>query len=143
MAGLSRDSTIRIWPATGGAARVVLASAGQGAATTRLGYTPDGRHLAILGGGEELTGIQLWAVGGATEPVTLRTLGPGPLGFAFAPDGERVATVHSDGSVRIWSCDICGPVEKLLDTAAARAARPFTPDERRTFLLDGDRSEQG
>ncbi|MGI5145465.1 hypothetical protein ACQEVC_03525 [Plantactinospora sp. CA-294935] len=139
VAGLSRDSTIRIWPATGGAARVVLASAGQGAATTRLGYTPDGRHLAILGGGEELTGIQLWAVGGATEPVTLRTLGPGPLGFAFAPDGERVATVHSDGSVRIWSCDVCGPLDTLLGTAATRATRPFTPDERRTFLLDGER----
>ncbi|MFY1675355.1 hypothetical protein ACN27G_36400 [Plantactinospora sp. WMMB334] len=143
VAGLSRDSTIRIWPVTGGAARVVLPSAGQGAATTRLGYTPDGRHLAILGGGEELAGVQLWAASGATEPVTLRTLGPGPLGFAFAPDGERVATVHSDGSVRLWRCDVCGPVERLLAAAATRATRPFTPDERHTFLLDGEQAGRG
>ena len=61
----------------------------------RLTYTPDGRHLALLGGGE-LTGIQLWAADpGATEPVTLHPLGPGPLGFAFSPDGGRAATVHS------------------------------------------------
>ncbi|MBF9129980.1 hypothetical protein I0C86_13560 [Plantactinospora sp. S1510] len=135
VAGLGRDGTIRIWPADGGAATVVLGSAGQGTATTRLAYTPAGRHLAILGG-EELTGIQLWAVDGATEPVTLRTLGPGPLGFGFAPDGERIATVHSDGSVRIWTCDVCGPVDRLLAAAGARTSRPFTADERRTFLLD-------
>ncbi|MDG4784671.1 hypothetical protein O7626_01775 [Micromonospora sp. WMMD1102] len=139
VAGLSRDSTIRVWSVRGGPARVVLPSAGQGAATTRLGYTPDGRHLSILGGGAELVGIQLWAAAGATEPVTVRTLGPGPLGFAFAPDGERVATVHSDGSVRIWRCDVCGSVRLLLATAATRVTRPFTSDERRTFLLDGGR----
>ncbi|MEE6257103.1 nSTAND1 domain-containing NTPase [Plantactinospora sonchi] len=135
VAALARDSTIRIWPATGGAPTVVLASAGQGNATTRLAYTPGGRHLALLGG-EELTGIQLWPAAGGTTPVTLRTLGPGPLGFTFAPDGERIATVHSDGSVRVWRCDVCGPVDRLLATADTRATRPFTPDERRTFLLD-------
>ncbi|MET7671731.1 WD40 repeat domain-containing protein, partial [Micromonospora luteifusca] len=49
VAGLSLDSTIRIWRATGGSA-TLLAAAEQGAATTRLTYTPDGRHLALLGG---------------------------------------------------------------------------------------------
>lgn len=134
VASLSLDSTIRIWPATGGSA-TLLAAAGQGAATTRLTYTPDGRHLALLGG-QELTGIQLWATGVATEPVTLHPLGPGPLGFAFAPDGEWVATVHSDGSVRTWSCDVCGSVDRLLAVAATRHVRPFSADERRAFLLD-------
>jgi WD40 repeat protein len=134
-ASLGLDSTIRIWPATGGAA-TLLAAAGQGAATTRLTHTPDGRHLALLGGGE-LTGIQLWNTGaGTTEPVTVHPLGPGPLGFAFAPDGERVATVHSDGSVRTWSCDVCGPVDRVHAVAGTRQVRPFTPDERRAFLLD-------
>ncbi|MEQ4303324.1 hypothetical protein ABNF97_18380 [Plantactinospora sp. B6F1] len=47
--------------------------------------------------GEELVGIQLWAAGGATEPVILRTLGPGPLGFAFALDGERLGWAPSAG----------------------------------------------
>ncbi|MGW4466290.1 nSTAND1 domain-containing NTPase [Micromonospora sp. NPDC004704] len=134
-ASLGLDSTIRIWPVDGGAA-TLLAAAGQGAATTRLTYTPDGRHLALLGGGE-LTGIQLWAADpGATEPVTLHPLGPGPLGFAFSPDGGRAATVHSDGSVRTWDCDVCGPVDRVLAAAATRRARSFTPDERRAFLLD-------
>ncbi|MFK3979744.1 hypothetical protein ACI2K4_05115 [Micromonospora sp. NPDC050397] len=134
VASLGLDSTIRIWPATGGSP-TLLAAAGQGAATTRLTYTPDGRHLALLGG-EELTGIQLWATAAATEPVTLHPLGPGPLGFAFAPDGERVVTVHSDGSVRTWDCDLCGSVERLLTVAATRLSRQFSPDERRAFLLD-------
>ncbi len=134
VASLSLDSTIRIWPATGGSA-TLLAAAGQGAATTRLIYTPDGRHLALLGG-QELSGIQLWATGAATEPVTLRPLGTGPLGFAFSPDGERVVTVHSDGSVRTWDCDVCGPVERVLAAADSREVRPLRADERRAFLLD-------
>ncbi|MEO3744300.1 hypothetical protein [Plantactinospora sp. B5E13] len=141
VAALARDSTVRVWPVGGGAPSVVLAAVGQGYATTRLTYTPDGRHLALLGG-EELTGVQLWPAVGGTTPVTLRVLGPGPLGFTFAPDGV-VGTVHSDGTVRVWHCDVCGPVDRLLATAATRATRPFADDERRTFLLGSGTPEPG
>ncbi|MET7668161.1 WD40 repeat domain-containing protein, partial [Micromonospora luteifusca] len=113
----------------------LLAAAEQGAATTRLTYTPDGRHLALLGG-QELSGIQLWAVEAATESVTLRPLGTGPLGFAFSPDGERVVTVHPDDSVRTWSCNVCGPMERVLAAADTRDVRPLRADERRASLLD-------
>jgi WD40 repeat protein len=136
IASLGIDSTIRVWPARGGAAPMTLSAAGQGAATTRLTFTPDGGHVALLGG-QELTGVQLWPATAPAEPVTVRALGPGPLGFAFDAPGTRVVTVHSDGSVRVWACEVCGPVSRVLAAAGTRATRPFTSGERRTYLLDG------
>ncbi|HEU5111528.1 MAG TPA: WD40 repeat domain-containing protein, partial [Micromonosporaceae bacterium] len=127
-ASLGVDGTIRSWPTAapgsegaGGADVPVVShlSAGEGTTTSRLAFTVDGGYLAVLGG-TELTGIQLWSATAAADPVTVRALGPGPMAFSFAPDGERVVSVHADGSVRIWRCEVCGPVDRVLAAAATR-----------------------
>jgi WD40 repeat protein len=84
-----------------------------------LVFTPDGGYLAVLGG-NELTGIQLWSATAVVDPVTVRVLGPAPMGFTLAPDGQRVASLHIDGSVRIWDCEVCGSVPQLLAAARTR-----------------------
>jgi WD40 repeat protein len=127
-ASLDVDSTIRSWPSPGEAAvgdvRVVThLAAGEGTATSRLTFTADGGYLAVLGGAE-LTGIQLWSATATADPVTVRVLGPGPMGFTFAPDGRRVVSMHADGSVRIWDCEVCGSVDQLLAAARTRATGP-------------------
>ncbi len=133
IASLGVDGTIRIWAADGGRPPEALSAAGQG---TRVVYSPDGGRLALLGG-DELTGIQLWPAEAGIEPVTLRRLGARPLGFAFDRTGDRVATADADGAVRIWSCEVCGSTAQTLRAADTRATRPFTPDERRAFLIGG------
>jgi WD40 repeat protein len=71
-------------------------------------------------GGADLTGIRLWSATAVTDPVTVRVLGPAPMGFTFAPDGRRVASVHVDGSVRVWDCEVCGSAGQLLAVAGTR-----------------------
>ena len=53
--------------------------------------------------------------------MTVRALGPAPMNFALSPDGRRVATVHVDGSVRLWDCEVCGTDADLRAAAATRA----------------------
>jgi WD40 repeat protein len=49
--------------------------------------------------------------------------------------GERsIAMTSSDGSVRIFDCALCAPLDELVRLARARTTRSLTPTERRTYL---------
>jgi WD40 repeat protein len=69
-----------------------------GQAVTGLALSPDGKTLAVSGGG-----LQLWST--ATGQRTGAALpGAGTAGpAAFSPDGTRLAAVGADGQARVWS----------------------------------------
>jgi len=64
-------------------------------------YSPDGRYLAATLENE----VWVWTDGLATGPKTFK----GHVGrvdrLAFSPQGDRIATEATDGTVRVWNLD--------------------------------------
>ncbi len=59
---------------------------------------------------------------------------------AFSPDGRQIASASLDGTVRVWMCEVCGPIEEVLAMAEQRVTRELTDEERQTFLHESPRS---
>jgi hypothetical protein len=47
-----------------------------------------------------------------------------------------VTFTHDDGTVRVWRCPVCGPVDEVLAYACEHVTRELTPEERRAYLDD-------
>jgi WD40 repeat protein len=59
------------------------------------------------------------------------------LAAGFDRSGRRITTIGADGTVRTYSCDVCGGTAELLRLAARRlqaTGRSLTPDERLRYL---------
>jgi hypothetical protein len=48
----------------------------------------------------------------------------------------RYLSAHDDGTVRIWRCPVCGPIDDVLTYADQHVTRELTPEERTAFLDD-------
>lgn len=56
---------------------------------------------------------------------------------AFTPDGRHVLTASLDGTVRTYSCELCGGLDELVTLAQQRLARTtsaLTPGQRARYL---------
>ena len=77
---------------------------------------------------------RIWdaATGGLLRPFrgSLRAL----TSASFGPGNTTVLTSSRDGSARLYTCDVCGSLNQLLEIARARATRSLTADERRAYL---------
>lgn len=59
----------------------------------------------------------------------------------FSPDGKAVVTASGSGSIlhsedetaRLWSCEVCSPIEEIATELAKKVGRELTPEERRRF----------
>ncbi|WP_090947036.1 WD40 repeat domain-containing protein [Nonomuraea jiangxiensis] len=88
--------------------------AGRGS-ISEVAFTPDGQWLA--GNGSDT--VRFWPVSGDTEPVIYRGFDAGVERMAIGPNG-RVATGHTDGTVRIWTCQVSVLHPAVLSGTAAR-----------------------
>ena len=98
-AGLLIEDTgasVRLWDLeTGKATQPVKGLRGS---VARIVFSPDGKHLATAGSGNDL---QVWDVEMGEELATLSV--PHRIGvMAFSPDGNFLAAGSKDGSVWIW-----------------------------------------
>lgn len=103
VATASQDGAIRVWNADGSTAFTLPGHPG-GARTVR--YSADGRWLVSTGTDET---VRIWKATTPTEPIVFESFGPPVVSAAFDHDATRVATLHADGTARVWSCDVCGP----------------------------------
>jgi WD40 repeat protein len=91
-----------------------------------LAFSPDGKTLAITRGGSS-TSATLWDL--ATRTQIGVPLGDSVGAMAFSPDGQMLATVHGDGTVRLWDLtahdQIGGPISYRTGGVTAVA---FSPD---------------
>jgi WD40 repeat protein len=105
----SQDGTIRVWDMDGGTAFTLPGHPG-GARTVH--YSADGRWLVSTGTDET---VRIWKAGTATEPIVFGGYGPAVVSATVDHDGTHVATLHADGTARVWPCDVCGTVQQLDD----------------------------
>ncbi|MEV8639138.1 hypothetical protein AB0395_46520 [Streptosporangium sp. NPDC051023] len=128
IASSGSDGTVRLWDTEGHGTPTVLRGH-QGAAWS-LSFSPDGRRL--VSAGTDGT-VRVWSVTGTTDAIVFRGFGASVEAVTHLPDG-RLVTTHGDGTIRIWTCEVCGPVPGLLSLAASRTTRALSHDERAIFL---------
>ena len=127
----SEDRDARIWSvATGDSLHALV---GHFAVVNGAVFSPDGRFVATAGPASSIlweasTGRLITYLHGPTDRLT---------SVSFSPDASRVLTSSVDGGVRMYECDICGPLQELLRVAKARLAltgRTLTPAEEQQYL---------
>jgi WD40 repeat protein len=127
----SRDRNARIWDVATGKTTELLR--GHFGPVFGASFSPDGHWVVTAGP----TTAGLWPVSngrllfylrGHTEPLT---------SASFSPDGTRILTSSRDGTLRTYTCELCGNIADLLTAANARLAalaRTLTPSERKRYL---------
>ena len=128
----SRDHDGRVWDVETGELLRVLR--GHFALVADAAFSPDGRWIVTAGP----TTAGLWNI---RTGKLLYLTGHRRLltSVSFDAKGERILTSSRDGTIRLYTCEICGSPAQLVARAEARLAqtgRELTPAERRQFLLD-------
>jgi WD40 repeat protein len=137
----SDDRDGRIWSVATG--RPIALLRGHFAGPQAASFSPDGRWVVTTG----RTAVGLWdsstgrffAPTGLVNDPFIRGHATGrPLSSAvFAPDGRRILTAGSDGTVRTYLCALCGTSRDLVRIAVARLSaleKYLTAAERRRYL---------
>jgi WD40 repeat protein len=111
----------------------VLAEMPAGGAAWQAVYSPDGNRIALADRAGE---ARIFSVPGGK--LLQKLLNGSPLnGLAWAPDGQTLATVASDGKIRIWNLAAPqAPVHVLTQGAPARSV-VYSPDGRLLLTSGG------
>ncbi|MEV6636419.1 hypothetical protein AB0M54_37300 [Actinoplanes sp. NPDC051470] len=125
-----QDGALRLWSSDGQGPPLSLH--GHRDVVWSVDFSPDGRLLASSG--QDGDGVRIWQAGTGRELVTVRGHGASVEQVRFTPGG-RLATAHGDGTIRLWHCEVCGPITEVRSRARARATRALTAEERDTFVL--------
>jgi WD40 repeat protein len=127
----SRDRDARIWDVATGKTTELLR--GHFGPVFGASFSPDARWVVTAGPNT----AGLWPASSGRLLFYLHRH-EGPLTSAsFSPDGTRIVTSSRDGTVRTYTCELCGGVDELLALADARLTalmRPLTPVERERYL---------
>jgi WD40 repeat protein len=124
LASSAFDHTMRLWDVQSGASRTIDIS---GAGAEEIEVSPDGATIYTLSRIE--SGVRAWdAKSGAPRGLLRGHDGP-VRHFTLSPDGARMATAGSDGSVRLWDLQ-SGESRALRGHAGPVFGVAFTPDGR-------------
>ena len=117
LASAEGSSEIRLWDVESGTLLGTLKAA---TSSKVLAFSPDSRLLAI-GGSEGM--VQLWNIHAGSTPSILRRVWNTALvhrpirtfegyagntelkAIAFSPDGKKIVSANSDGTIRLWETD--------------------------------------
>jgi WD40 repeat protein len=130
----SSDHDAIVWDLAAGRPVSVLRAHSSTVADAR--FSPDGRWIVTAGP----TTAGVWSASTGTFVGFLRGPTEPPVrAAAFTPDSRSVVTVEPGGTVRRASCEICVPLDELVqlaDTRLAATGRQLTDEQRRGFLDD-------
>ena len=121
----SEDNTVRLWDVESSRSRSIPAqSAGP------LALSPDGKILAICGGGKEASRITFWNIAGRQVKRLPLSLPPEGLvqSMAFSPDGRRLVTGSS--TPVLWDLATGRLLRKFSVHTGVILGAEFSPDGR-------------
>jgi WD40 repeat protein len=81
-----------------------------------VAVSPDGQLVATTAVDNT---VRIWRSNGEGEPLVFRGHGLSAENINFTPDGHLITT-YDDGTIRIWRCDVCGPIHNVLRLADQR-----------------------
>jgi WD40 repeat protein len=121
------DGPARVWDVATGE---VVAQFSHAAGEAPIAFSPSGRWLIT----PAEQGALIWEA--ATGQSLYEIDHPGVVNDAtFAGSDTRVVTAGGDGTVRIFTCDVCRPLAELRRLAEERATREGLTDKERARYL--------
>jgi WD40 repeat protein len=130
VATASRDHDVRIWDVETG--KTVGPPLQHNSEVRDVHFSPDGRWIVTAAGRAAIFDVRdgslVMRLQGHEGPVTA---------VAFEADGKTIVTGGVDGTVRTYTCVICGGLDDLRPLAKkrlARTGRALTPAERERYL---------
>jgi WD40 repeat protein len=124
------DGTVRVWETATGRLVAELPHAGP---VYDVGFSSEGSFL-VTASGDAAT---IWDLESQRPLTQLFGHRAAVLSVDFSPAGSSIVSGSEDETVRIWRCEVCAPIDQLLDLARERALRDLTPAERARFLHEG------
>jgi WD40 repeat protein len=121
------DRTARVWETATGRLVAELPHAGP---VFDVAFSPDGRFL-VTASGDAPT---IWDLESQRPLVQLFGHTGGVITVDFSPDGSSILSGGEDRSLRIWRCEVCAPIDEVLQLARSRVLRELTSAERARFL---------
>jgi WD40 repeat protein len=91
-------------------------------------FSRDGRFLVTAG-----DGASIWETATGARLQVLPNHG-NLFAVSTTADGRKSAVAGKDGFVAMFECEVCVPIEGLLQLAAKRSPRHLTAQERSDFL---------
>ncbi len=126
---VTQDGVLRVWPADGRGAPLVLK--GHSGRINSAYFSPDGKHIVTAGSDGT---IRLWQTEVAAAPVLLAGHKFGALDARFDRSGRRIVSVAEDKTAMIRNVDGSGtPVVWNADHELKSAE--FSPDGERVVIL--------
>jgi len=111
---------------------VVAVLRGHAGAAKAVRFRPDGQQL--ISGGTDGT-LRVWDVHTAGLLLTVAAADGPADSVDVSPDGATMLKSSEDGlSLRLLSCEVCGPLDAVVALAREHAFRRLTPDEERRFI---------
>jgi WD40 repeat protein len=108
---------VRIWVVRSGTPLHKLV--GHFGAVVDVSFSPDGRWLVSAGPSAAI----LWNVATGERIFYLRGHRPTLTSASFSPDSRRIVTASTDGTVRVYDCEVCGGLDSLIRLAERRLTR--------------------
>jgi WD40 repeat protein len=129
VATAAHDDLVKIWDT--GSGEQVGELRGHTQSVRGVDFSPDGQWLVTAGDDgtariwNAATGETIEILEGHTDMVT---------SARFSPDGRKILTTSHDGTAQLHVCEVCRPLDKLVEFARTRVTRPLSREERQRFL---------
>jgi WD40 repeat protein len=124
-----------------GSGKITATLTGHGNEVRGLGFSPDGKLIAAVGGNPGQFGeIKIWDVALAKELRSWRGHRDNITACAFSPDGRILATSSHDKLVKLWEAATGAEIKTLKDHTEAVFSVAFSPDGKLLASAGADRT---